>query len=579
MPEQELKLHVPQDSRPGLEKALLRGAVKKVSLNALYFDTPSRDLVRAKIALRLRLEGDQWVQTLKMPGEHALSRLEINHNRPAPELDLTLYIGTPAAVALKKLSVPLGVCYQTQVQRVLRNVRTPLGLVEVAYDTGCLRAGGLELPISEIEFELKRGQLGALFLLGTRWQQAHGLILDARSKAERGDHLATLALTLQKIEVDHSAEQPIARQEAIATFWQARTAAPVMLEPHMTYQAGLAAVMTECLDQIIRNAAVLAEVDTLGICKAGAAEHVHQLRVGIRRMRSAWSYFNGLADLPSVTAREAIKQYFSWLGGTRDDDVLNETLLPLLQAAGQPPLILEGAVGVDQADAVARDPGFQAWLLEMLEFVTKPVATSVPPVAQVALSQDPQSSQESLNTTAVAVTPTATTEISPTSGAATPTKSTVTAIASTNAMPAAALPSVVTMPVSTLPSLKKSLILKLRKWHRQVLREGLKFEYLSIEERHALRKRAKRLRYALQFTEAMLPRERLRNYRKQLANVQDILGEMNDLAVARERFVGLRDTQPSAWFACGWITSRLDALTRDASAAFKQLSRTEHFWR
>ena len=68
MPEQELKLHVPQDSRPGLEKALLRGAVKKVSLNALYFDTPSRDLVRAKIALRLRLEGDQWVQTLKMPG-------------------------------------------------------------------------------------------------------------------------------------------------------------------------------------------------------------------------------------------------------------------------------------------------------------------------------------------------------------------------------------------------------------------------------------------------------------------------------------------------------------------------------
>ena len=53
---------------------------------------------------------------------------------------------------------------------------------------------------------------------------------------------------------------------------------------------------------------------------------------------------------------------------------------------------------------------------------------------------------------------------------------------------------------------------------------------------------------------------------EQLASVQDILGEMNDLAVARDRFILLRDAQPSAWFACGWITSRLDALTIEATA-------------
>jgi hypothetical protein len=50
------------------------------------------------------------------------------------------------------------------------------------------------------------------------------------------------------------------------------------------------------------------------------------------------------------------------------------------------------------------------------------------------------------------------------------------------------------------------------------------------------------------------------------------------LAVARERFVGLRDTQPSAWFACGWITSRLDALAHQATRAFNQLVNTEKFW-
>jgi CHAD domain-containing protein len=128
-------------------------------------------------------------------------------------------------------------------------------------------------------------------------------------------------------------------------------------------------------------------------------------------------------------------------------------------------------------------------------------------------------------------------------------------------------------------ALKDALIKKLKKWHRRLLRDGLQFDQLSIESRHELRKLGKKLRYALQFTESLLPTARLKAYRKQLATVQDILGEMNDLAVARDRFILLRDAQPSAWFACGWITSRLDALTQDACVAFKQLSRTETFWR
>jgi CHAD domain-containing protein len=100
-----------------------------------------------------------------------------------------------------------------------------------------------------------------------------------------------------------------------------------------------------------------------------------------------------------------------------------------------------------------------------------------------------------------------------------------------------------------------------------------------MEARHELRKRGKKLRYALQFCESILPQRRLGAYKKSLARVQNILGEMNDLIVARERFVGLRDTQPSAWFACGWITSRLDALTIEATHAFKVLSQTHRPWR
>ena len=129
------------------------------------------------------------------------------------------------------------------------------------------------------------------------------------------------------------------------------------------------------------------------------------------------------------------------------------------------------------------------------------------------------------------------------------------------------------------PSLEQTLSKKLKKWGRKVVAEGTQLPTLDMEARHELRKRGKKLRYALQFCESILPQRRLAPYKKALARVQNILGEMNDLIVARERFVGLRDTQPSAWFACGWITSRLDTLTHEATQAFKALSQTHRPWR
>jgi hypothetical protein len=128
-------------------------------------------------------------------------------------------------------------------------------------------------------------------------------------------------------------------------------------------------------------------------------------------------------------------------------------------------------------------------------------------------------------------------------------------------------------------TLTQTLSTKLKKWHKRVISEGLHFDKLDIEARHELRKRAKRLRYCLQFCESLLPENRLKQYRKSLAVVQDVLGEMNDLAVASERFEGLKTTQPHAWFAVGWIASRLEVLTRDAMKAFKDLSGAERFWR
>lgn len=540
MSEQELKLHIPHSARSGVERELKRGAVTRIRLRALYFDTPTRELVQARVALRLRQEGRQWVQTLKMPGEHVLSRVEINHNRPGPVLDLSVYAGTPAESAINSLSGTLGVCYETDVVRLIRKVRNRHGSVEIAFDTGCLRAGELELPISEIEFELLSGKLAAVFELGCKWQRTHGLLLDARSKSERGDLLALLAQKLAAIQNLPEDKQAAAKADAIAKFWAPRGSMPVVLNKTMRAEQALAEITLECLDQITRNAAVLAEIDTAGVCTAATAEHTHQLRVGIRRLRSAWSFFNGIATLPSIELREAVKVYFGLLGGTRDDDVLNETILPVLRAAGQPPLLLTQSDEVGEAlTNVAASTEFQAWILVMLQTVLVQPSEKTTPVL---LDSEPELESDTgpIETRIIPMQP---------------------------------------PPPERERTLKQSITAKLRKWHRQVLRDGLKFDVLDIESRHELRKRGKKLRYALQFSETLLPAPRLKNYRKQLSAVQDILGEMNDLAVARERFVGLRDTQPSAWFACGWITSRLDALVHEALSAFRQLEKTENFWR
>ena len=184
MPEQELKLHVPAASRQAVQREIKQREATRIRLHAMYFDTPERELARARIAIRLRLEGRDWVRTLKMPGADAITRIEMNHPRPGPVLDLSVYAGTDVA-PLAAIKGELGLRYETDVLRLLRRVRTRHGMVELAYDTGILRAGTLELPISELEFELVSGKPRAIFAAARGWQQRHALVLDPQQVRAR----------------------------------------------------------------------------------------------------------------------------------------------------------------------------------------------------------------------------------------------------------------------------------------------------------------------------------------------------------------------------------------------------------
>ncbi len=559
MSEQELKLHVPRAARAAVRRELELGKATRIRLQALYFDTPARELAKARVAIRLRKEGRQWVQTLKTPGDHALARIELNHDRPGPVLDLSVYADTAVAPVLAGLQGELSVRYETDVTRLLRRIRTRQGTVEVAYDSGCLRAGALELPICEVEFELVSGRFDAVFDLGRRWQRKHALVLDLRSKSERGDALARTAQALAALPEPH--EQKAAAR-IVRGFWAPWPAGSAVLTPDMSPEQAQRAVAYECLEQVVRNATVLAETDTDGVYAAGHPDHVHQLRVGMRRLRSAWRLFKGWADAPSDELIEATKRHFADFGQSRDADVLRDTVLPTLVRAGMPAITLPESSDDTDARAKAASQAFQGWLLDMLAWTLglESPAPAKPQAAGLAVSQAASASSAADNGDEAGGQShpgslSANVEIIP--------------LGANGEAP----------PEPEPPRLRALLEKRLHKWHKELVAEGEHFRSLEIEARHDLRKRGKRLRYGLLFAEPLLSSNRLKAYRKELSRAQDILGEMNDLYVAETHFETLTAGHPQAWFARGWITARLDALSTLAEQAFADLGKVKPFWK
>ena len=202
--EVELKFRIPAHRLPAVQRAVATRSARHMALAASYVDTPQQHLAGARMALRLRREGDVWVQTLKAQGASAMHRLEHNVILPGadkPCLDVARHDGTPAGAALQSLLAdagrpPLVERYATEVQRTLRVVSHRGARIELALDLGWLQAGGLRLPMAELELELLKGEPAALLDLAGRWSQRFGLVLDSRSKSERGHHLARAAAAI-----------------------------------------------------------------------------------------------------------------------------------------------------------------------------------------------------------------------------------------------------------------------------------------------------------------------------------------------------------------------------------------------
>ncbi|WP_296175846.1 CYTH and CHAD domain-containing protein [uncultured Brevundimonas sp.] len=98
----------------------------------------------------------------------------------------------------------------------------------------------------------------------------------------------------------------------------------------------------------------------------------------------------------------------------------------------------------------------------------------------------------------------------------------------------------------------------LSRLHHQVKHRARDLTDLDAEARHHLRIRAKRLRYAAEFFADLFPARRRRaRYLKALERLQDKLGELNDLAVARDKIPGEAHLDdPEVAFAAGRVIGR-----------------------
>lgn len=139
-------------------------------------------------------------------------------------------------------------------------------------------------------------------------------------------------------------------------------------------------------------------------------------------------------------------------------------------------------------------------------------------------------------------------------------------------------------------SAKAITVSVLEKRRRQVKKRGRKLDTLSSESRHQVRIAAKKLRYGAEFFAGLYrgkkATKRHAAFVSALSELQDGLGELNDIATGHELLHDLTDTElkaGSAVFAAGMTAADIEArgakLLKTASRAPDELVDMRPFWR
>ncbi len=302
--ETELKLAVsPAGERRLAEHAAFQppraSEPKSEHIITTYFDTPGHDLARQGLSLRVRRAGTERIQAVKADGDGgaAMARGEWEWPVAEDKPDLGLVAGTPVGEAFApEIEGRLEPVVVTDVVRTKRIVEHDGAVIEAALDDGSIEAGDSSEPIHELELELRKGAPGALFRLALALHTASPLSVEVESKAARGYRLK-----------DRSAPE-------------AQKPKPTVLDRRVRAADGLSDVIAGALGHLLLNRPA---------ALAGDPEGIHQVRVAIRRLRSALMLFEPRLE-PHVLAlfQDELRRLGRAIGEARDWDVFCEEIVP-----------------------------------------------------------------------------------------------------------------------------------------------------------------------------------------------------------------------------------------------------------
>src|SRR5262249_22357 len=278
------------------------------SLDSIYFDTDDRHLRDSNISLRTRTDGHAIVQTVKMMNGAAASavRHEWETLIPDPIPDPSLVIDPALPQDFRKLtSADLQPMFDVDVKRETRRLTSEHATIDVSLDNGAVIAGDERAPVHEIELELVTGELTDLLAEAQRISDAVEGRLHARTKSELGYALKTGA----------------------HRHWS--RAAKLSLAPEMTAGEAFRHIMLNAFAHLTANDDCAQR--NLDI------EGVHQCRIALRRLRSAFKIYRPLVRRKRIAPIEdGVRWLGKILGTARDLDVLQAELLePAIAAVGE----------------------------------------------------------------------------------------------------------------------------------------------------------------------------------------------------------------------------------------------------
>lgn len=507
--EVELKLLIAQHDTERLlhhsvSETVVRRELLPQQLLSVYYDTPELDLKKHRTALRLRRSGNRWIQTVKTEGNvagglHERPEWENEITEDTVDFDVIPDPGIRKFFTDEKIRETLRPVFVTEFTRTSSLLEFASGdIVELSLDQGEIRAKEKQVPICEVELELKAGNSARLFELALALQETIPMKLENVSKAERGYRLIV----------------------------------PVSLVPvkAQTLEFSPELSASDAFVRIVQGELIHLQANEEGALQGEDPEFIHQMRVALRRMRSALSVFSDLIPREhSASLRAELRWLTEELDAARNWDVfVLDTLPPILTAfpdrQGLVLLKTESEELRQQQNARAREAitssRYQRLLLQL----------------GVWLCSQPWREDAKNDDTVV--------------------EESISAFAS-----------------RVLP-----------KWRKRLKRQGKHLASLSSEERHQVRITAKKLRYAAEFFSSLYPHKRVRHYLDALAGVQEVLGALNDAATTLlllDRVSAEEDAvaqQRALELVRGWVGGRSQAQCKDLEDTWANFVDQKVFW-